>query len=388
MKTSDRRAIDHFKELATAAAFDVEHWHLLAGALREHMPEVKVFIHFTDIQTTRSAPALAAGIGDEFLRSYADYYHRINPWNDINVRSPLMAPIWTESSAATAAASIRETEFCRDFLRPIGECDAATAIKLAHDESRFAQISLHYDSRIANATHAKAAPILVALAPTLVQSFRSLRLRQMKEQKASLRIFIDTLLDPAFVLNANGKVKAVNPAAERLMRETAAIRIGSADMLQFDDAEASAFVETARLSLKATSDAPHATPRSEPLLHTPSGTFVLTALRISTNMSGCWGFGEDWARTPALLLSLRPATTDATQQKMLIRQTFALTAAEAELAILLATGLSLAKAAEHRGVTYETARWQLKGIFAKMKVNRQSELVSLLVKHIGLAPQR
>lgn len=382
MKTSDRMLVGQLKEIASAAALDVSHWHELAEAIRAHMPETKVFMHFTDVHTTRSSPALAAGIGEDFLKSYADYYDRINPWTAMNLRSPLMTLIWTENSPVTAAARIRETEFYHDFLRPLGECDSGTAIKLAHDRSRFAQISLHYDSRIAEAAHERAAPLLAALAPTLAHSIRSLQLRQMTEEKARLRGFIDTLVDPALVLDMRGSVKAVNATMERLLEHTKVIRIMVGDILHIDDPTAAAFVDSMRQVLAEDGDGLYLSQRTEPLLRTSAGTFVLTALRLSTNVSGAWGIGEAWARAPALLLSLRPAMTEASQQIMLIRQTFGLTGAEAELAVLLAAGLPLARAAERRGVTYETARWQLKAIFAKMKVNRQSELVSILVQYI------
>lgn len=62
---------------------------------------------------------------------------------------------------------------------------------------------------------------------------------------------------------------------------------------------------------------------------------------------------------------------------------FDLTPAEANLAILLARGLSLAEVSETQSVSQHTARAQLKSIFAKTGVSRQAELVRLIIKSVA-----
>jgi len=61
-----------------------------------------------------------------------------------------------------------------------------------------------------------------------------------------------------------------------------------------------------------------------------------------------------------------------------LRQAFGLSAAEVRLAMGLATGESLRTLAEQLKITKQTARHELKSVFAKLKVHRQSELVALL----------
>lgn len=56
---------------------------------------------------------------------------------------------------------------------------------------------------------------------------------------------------------------------------------------------------------------------------------------------------------------------------------------EAELAHFLALGDSLEDAAARRGVSRNTAKTQLQSIFAKTETNRQSELVSLLLRSVA-----
>ena len=63
-----------------------------------------------------------------------------------------------------------------------------------------------------------------------------------------------------------------------------------------------------------------------------------------------------------------------------LRVLFGLTAAEGNLAAMLASGKTLNESADALGISKETARSQLKGVFFKTETNRQAELVALLAR--------
>lgn len=65
-----------------------------------------------------------------------------------------------------------------------------------------------------------------------------------------------------------------------------------------------------------------------------------------------------------------------------LQEVFNLTAAEARLAVLLATGEDLQRAAEQLNITYSTARVRLAQIFQKTGTSRQAELVRLILTTI------
>jgi len=69
-----------------------------------------------------------------------------------------------------------------------------------------------------------------------------------------------------------------------------------------------------------------------------------------------------------------------TSRPGLIAQAFGLTPAEARLVALLAGGVSVTDAADRLGIVRETARNQLKSVFAKTGTHRQPELVSLVLQ--------
>lgn len=62
-----------------------------------------------------------------------------------------------------------------------------------------------------------------------------------------------------------------------------------------------------------------------------------------------------------------------------LRRRYGLTATEIRLVQQLTQGISLRQAAERSGLTYETARWYLKGIFQKTGTSRQAALMHLLL---------
>lgn len=91
-------------------------------------------------------------------------------------------------------------------------------------------------------------------------------------------------------------------------------------------------------------------------------------------------FGSDLfsaGRAILLLTDLRsPLRPEATQ----FCAAFGLTAAEAKLAAKLASGVGIDGAASSLGVSRETARSQLKAVFAKTNTRRQAELAGLLAR--------
>lgn len=78
------------------------------------------------------------------------------------------------------------------------------------------------------------------------------------------------------------------------------------------------------------------------------------------------------------LLQMNDLNHEAPGIKARLQRLLKLTPAESELAVLLATGASLASIAESRQVTQGTIRAQLQTIYRKTETHRQSELVCLI----------
>jgi len=93
-----------------------------------------------------------------------------------------------------------------------------------------------------------------------------------------------------------------------------------------------------------------------------------------------WSEGQS---SPSAAVFISDPDLQESTSRQVLGELFALTPAEANLATLLARGLSLAQVADAQTISQHTARAQLKSIFAKMGVSRQAELVRLVLKSVA-----
>jgi DNA-binding CsgD family transcriptional regulator len=90
---------------------------------------------------------------------------------------------------------------------------------------------------------------------------------------------------------------------------------------------------------------------------------------------------------PAVLVLIQDSALPVETTEAELRQLYGLTAAEARISNLLMEGAGLEECCDQLGIRRTTARMHLRNIFAKTGVRRQSELVALLLRSIGLGPR-
>jgi DNA-binding CsgD family transcriptional regulator len=91
-------------------------------------------------------------------------------------------------------------------------------------------------------------------------------------------------------------------------------------------------------------------------------------------------FGSDLFGSGRAILLLTDLRSPLRPEATLFCAAFGLTVAEAKLATKLASGVGIEAAASSLGVSRETARSQLKAVFAKTNTRRQAELAGLLAR--------
>lgn len=89
------------------------------------------------------------------------------------------------------------------------------------------------------------------------------------------------------------------------------------------------------------------------------------------------------AGTGAVALFLARPGSEAATDPQALRDLLGLTMAEARLAAALAEGSTLVEAARRLGIAHNTAKVQLRAVFAKTGVHRQAQLVALLASLAG-----
>lgn len=179
----------------------------------------------------------------------------------------------------------------------------------------------------------------------------------------------------AVALGSAGRVKATNARAEALFDDTIGVSKGR---LRAVDARAGLDLERLFAWLDARAE-PGVTnsdgdgTEAPPVLIPRPGRTCLAARALPL---------DGGARSPFLgaqaLLVFKPLDHPEPTAADRVAAAHRLTPAEARLAARLASGEALETAAEALGIARETARNQLKAVFAKTGTSRQAELVALL----------
>jgi DNA-binding CsgD family transcriptional regulator len=187
---------------------------------------------------------------------------------------------------------------------------------------------------------------------------------------ASLTAALNAMCLPAIALDQTGFVADVNAAAEAVFDDNVKIK----DRRLFvRDPEA-------RVLLKEAVDQLRTSPRLNPLATDPIIVQRRDKMPVIVRI---WPF-DGAAHVPTqevrALLTFNALGPKPGPPAAILAKTFRLTPAEAKLACIIARGAPPVIAARELQISRETARNQLKSVFAKTDTHRQSELVALLLQ--------
>jgi DNA-binding CsgD family transcriptional regulator len=180
-------------------------------------------------------------------------------------------------------------------------------------------------------------------------------------------------------LAADGKVRLVNPAAERMLGDGVAVS-GKALLA----AEPGAQSDLDRL---IASILPGAARTGEVVLvRRPSGKKPLLVQGVAIEPRRQPSLERLGVTSGGGVLILHDLAEEAPSDVSRHLQSMGLTRAQARVAELVGRGLSVKEAAAETGVVEGTARTQLKASFARLGIGRQSELAALVTRLGRLGP--
>ncbi|MGH6835123.1 MAG: helix-turn-helix transcriptional regulator [Methylocella sp.] len=187
---------------------------------------------------------------------------------------------------------------------------------------------------------------------------------------ASPNAALNTMRLPAIVLDEDGFVADVNAAAETIFDDD--VKIKDRRLFVRDPA--------AGALLKDAIDQLSTSPRLNPLANDPIIVQRQDKLPVIVRIWRFGGAAHLPAREERVLLTLNALGPKPGPPAAILAKTFRLTPAEARLACVIARGAPPHIAARELKISRETARNQLKAVFAKTDTHRQSELVALLLQ--------
>lgn len=318
--------------------------------------------------------------GGDVLDTRFEDYDRYWRHRDPRFSAAARAPGEILSDVAVIDPGVFErSAICNELLLPsgvrytlFGNFDAGTELTLALAFMRPSAAGGFQDPEVQRVRSIRSHVSAALRAHTLVAT--------LSAERRDLRAALDRVPSAIAILDARGRVRSANRAAEELLAKAdglttrhgvlSATRPADARQLAAHVADAVALA-TVRARTSARSNDPSLVVRRE-----RGAPLVVALFPLFERSVGVVG-GRVLAviHDPDRIVMLDPE---------LVARLYGLTATEAELAVALVAGRSLTNFAAERGCSEQTARTHLKRVFAKTGFTRQPDLVRALLTGAAL----
>jgi DNA-binding CsgD family transcriptional regulator len=358
------------------AAMEPSQWPRFLANYASTLNAEVAFLQQHCLSQSRSTIFATFGMTGQFSDSYNQHYSRLNVWRD-HARSLYVSGRVFVDQEVYPRQLLKRTEFFNDHLLPNHATQCLTAVVRGGTDEPIALTVLRDESRPTwDRQNSQTASTLL---PHIIRAYQTYeRLQSLEARETALSAVSFGVL----LLGSKAQVVFANAAAETILRRNDGLAF-THGVLTADDTTANG--ELLRLIEHAASpgeslDCPHCVvvPRRSMLR-----PYQVTA-------APCRGTIKSLSVAPqtiAIVFLVDPEQVPTLPVEAL-RRLYGLTASEAKLAIELGAGRTVAAAADHLVITYETARTHLRRIFSKTQTSRQSELVSLLLRFSMQAPKR
>ncbi|MEM7413151.1 MAG: hypothetical protein AAF430_23175 [Myxococcota bacterium] len=318
--------------------------------------------------------ASTGGFADEFQPTFAHYVTRGLPWEE--ARRNQFVGRFGLASEVVSAERIAESDFYLQWMKPQGLADhGPIGHTVALDGGRpVAGIAIFPQEGRAPFTMQD-----LGFADQLVPHLaRAYAIHATTRRQHALSKAIDRFPTGLVLLDARGQVLHANRLAVSLLADGDGLSLHEGALRASDPDDQRLLQRYIQFAISAAADGE------------ARNSDVLAIRRRSEGRA-----------YPAMVAPLRPDEGDATlpdavaviyfsdldegtlRRREALNALYGLTEAETHLVELLCQGCSLDEAAEARGVTVNTARSQLKQVFAKTHTGRQSELVRLVLSGVA-----
>lgn len=358
----DVRLQQQVREAAEAVGSNVAGWEsLLTAWCRAAGADFATF-QVWDKVGRRLLNHVSAGLLQLSLQqTYINHFQAFDPLLPIGLQR--QAGDWVDSAADLPAGAWRSGAYYAELMRPL-RIEQTVSLCLCNDARYIASISLHR-SRESDASACKQA--LEPLRLVLPEAFAR-RLQQADAECDLLDAVLSSEREGWLLIDASLRVRHACATARHLL--------GGVQAMQLRDDSLQPRQEALAQRLRAAVRAVH---RGQPpqTLHCAAAWGCVLQLRLQRATRHLTAFGE-----ALLLVRVRRHDAASLPDTDALRAVYALTQAEARLVREIAAGHTLDDCAVLFGVSRNTLRNQMAGIFVKMGCSRQIEvgrLAGLLV---------
>ncbi|MNZ39655.1 Bacterial regulatory protein, luxR family [compost metagenome] len=308
------------------------------------------------------------GSSAEVVASYSQYYFSLDPFVDL----PSGQVVTLEEFVPRE--EWLNSEFYKNFLEPVDVFHILGA-DITTSDGALCRIRVSRSVSAPGFTE-EDKQFLAHFIPHLERSVAlHTQINRIETERNLYAGAVDQFAVGTIILDENGKILQTNQVADRLLKEKDGLKI-SADNLQVgtprDCQEFRRLVKQALQSQRG--ERPSVVEAMR--VQRPSGRADLGIIVRSVPLSE-WNEGK---HCPSVVIFVSDPEQEASAPQEIVKALFDLTPAEAQLAMLLANGLTLDEASEELGISRNTARAHLRATFSKTGVTRQTMLVRLILR--------
>ncbi|MNF46234.1 Bacterial regulatory protein, luxR family [compost metagenome] len=311
------------------------------------------------------------GSSSEVTASYNKHFFALDPFVGLPNRQVVT------NGEFLSRQEWEESEFFKRFLEPVGvfhilgadirTCDGAQCrirVSRGQEDPEFTE-----DDKA----------LVAQFIPHLERSIKiHMQLNRIETERNLYAGAVDQLAVGTIILDEDGKVLQTNRVAERLLHDKDGLKLVN-DGLQVGNPRDTQ--EFRRLVKQALQSQKNNLPSVVEALRVqrPSGKADLGIIVRSVPLSA-WNEGK---QCPSVVIFISDPEQESSAPQEIVKALFDLTPAEAQLAMLLANGLTLDEASDALGISRNTARAHLRSTFSKTGVTRQTMLVRLILRSVA-----
>jgi len=357
------------------AALDSALWPSVLLELTDAVGGSQAMMGIHDVPN-RSITVMAPRMNPEDLANYRDHWApRDILWQRTN-RAPVGQLL--EAERFVTRDEFVRTPIYNEWHRPLGIGVAGLGVNLFVENGVPALCGIKRPAHRDGFSREETA-LFAEIAPHLVRAVdMQRRLHKLKQARDAARAVADDERNCIIVVDANGQALEADPAAQRILDSNDGLHIANG-VLSATDMAASARLD---LLIRRCGRRDQAAPSGGSL--TVSRGLGRAPLHIDVAPLGTreQSWNAEWLGldAPSVIVAITDPEGASTVSTGRLMDRFALTPAEADLAVEIAKGDGRQAAARRLGISVGTVRSHLMRIFDKTGARRQAELVRLLAE--------
>ncbi|QDG78355.1 helix-turn-helix transcriptional regulator [Labrenzia sp. PHM005] len=360
-----------------AAAMEPDRWQQVVDSLGRVLgPQVCTQIMGYDLETSAAPLAYASGYDPEILELYQEHYLDENPYA-LNFEAMKVGQV-ASSTELCPAEVMKKTGFYADLLRPSEDIYYGGGTLLLRDENRMFLFGGNMRAKDQEGHEQRWLSLCARIAPIMRQSLEINRMISglsfekwaADQHKLGSQTAV-VLVDPEM------RIHYASSEAERLIERGEPIQTSLGGKLRLTSSSVQTCIaQLARLQSKGK----QSVFRSWHIDGERGQSWTCRAIGLCLGDMDRSPFGAFFDRSTAALLLALKAEAPVLEIGGVVQSTLGLSQVEAEIALLLADGMTAAEVASHRSVSIHTVRNQIKSALSKSGCRRQADLVMAVEK--------